>query len=76
VEKAARLAEYLLRDDPQWTSEKIYKAMHSGKETTVKLQKKIPVFIAYFTAWVDSRGHINFREDIYGHDEKMMNLLF
>ena len=50
--------------------------MTGGKETFIKLKKKVPVFIAYFTAWVDSEGQLNFRPDVYGHDEKMKSLLF
>jgi len=34
-------------------------------------QKPIPVLIVYFTAWVDKSGVLNFRKDIYGHDEQL-----
>ena len=50
--------------------------MNSGRQTYVKLKNKTPVFIAYFTAWVDQDGELNFREDLYQHDEKMKMLLF
>lgn len=67
-----RFAEYLLREDSvKWTKHRIDSVMHSGKPTTVLLKEKIPVFIAYFTAWVDAGGNINFRKDIYGHDAKL-----
>jgi murein L,D-transpeptidase YcbB/YkuD len=67
-----KMAEYVLRNEPEWTSEKIDQAMHSGKEKYVKLKAPIPVFISYYTAWVDDNGEVNFREDIYKHDKKMM----
>jgi murein L,D-transpeptidase YcbB/YkuD len=76
LEEPARFAQYLLRDDPAWTPEKIDEYMHGGKETFVKLKKKVPVFIAYFTAWVDREGRLHFADDIYGHDENMRKLLF
>ena len=71
-----KLAEYLLRDDSTWTSDKITKAMNAGKERYVTLKQTIPVFIGYFTAWVDRDGKLNFRDDIYGHDAKMARQLF
>ena len=74
--RSLRLAEYLLRNDSTWTHDKIVQAMNSGKETTVTLQKTVPVFIAYFTAWVDRKGRINFRKDIYGHDARMAKVMF
>ncbi len=71
-----KLAAYLLRNQPQWTNEKIDSAMNSDKEKWVTLQQSIPVVISYFTAWVDEEGLLNFREDIYQHDKEMRDRLF
>jgi len=71
-----KMAQYLLRNDPEWTPERISDAMNSGKEKFVKLKDPVPVFITYYTAWVDEYGKMNFREDIYGHDARMMEKVF
>jgi murein L,D-transpeptidase YcbB/YkuD len=71
-----KLAEYILATQPEWTSDKIEKAMGSKKEVWVRVKQKVPVFITYFTSWVDKDGQINFREDLYGHDQKMAAQLF
>ena len=71
-----KFAEYLLRSDKAWNSQSIDDAMHLDKEKWVTLNKTVPVFIEYFTAWVDSDGQLNYRKDIYGHDEKMGEKLF
>ena len=73
---AERFAQYLLKDDADWSPEKIRRAMFSGEEKWVSLDKKIPVYIFYFTAWVDQSGLLNFREDIYNHDKNMAEMLF
>jgi len=46
------------------------------KTTEVILDKKIPLFIDYYTAWVDDNGAINFRDDIYRRDKVLMEYLF
>lgn len=76
VGEPKKLAQYLLRADSSWTTEKIDSVMHLKKEKWVPLKKSIPVFIVYFTAWVDQNGQLNFRKDIYKHDEKMAIKLF
>lgn len=76
LSEPAKLAEYLLRNDSTWTPKAIQKAMHAGKEQTVKVQPPMPVTIGYFTAWVDSQGRLNFREDVYGHDARLAKELF
>lgn len=73
---AKKMATYLLRNDSAWTDKKIVEAMNSGKEKFVTLKETIPVFIGYFTAWVNSKGELNFREDVYGHDKKLAEHLF
>jgi L,D-transpeptidase YcbB len=65
-----------LQDKTQWTDEKIQQAMNAGKEKWVMLNEVVPVFISYFTAWVDQNGSLHFRDDIYGHDKRMKERLF
>ncbi|WP_207515742.1 L,D-transpeptidase family protein [Longitalea luteola] len=73
---AQKMAEYLLRNDPDWNSEKIAQAMNSTEQKAVKLKEKAEVFITYYTAWVDDAGRLNFRDDVYGHDQKIKAKLF
>jgi murein L,D-transpeptidase YcbB/YkuD len=70
------LAIWVLRKQPDWTEKKIEKAMNAGKEKFVTLASAIPVFLGYFTAWVDEKGNLNFRDDIYGHDKKLADRIF
>jgi L,D-transpeptidase YcbB len=71
-----KMAQYLLRDQPEWTPDKIEEAMNSGNEKYVKLKNPVPVIITYYTAWVDDNGQINFRDDIYSHDEDLGGKMF
>lgn len=70
------LANYVLRKQPEWTPDKINAAMNAGSEKQVKVKDPIPVIITYYTAWVDDRGRVNFRDDIYGHDKRVMAKMF
>lgn len=69
-----KLAEYLLRNVPGWTTEKIKKAMRLGKEQWVKLPIPVSVSISYYTAWVDEENLLQLRRDIYGLDKKSNNV--
>ena len=71
-----KMAEYLLRDNPEWTPEKIMMAMNQDHEQYVKLKKPVPVIITYYTAWVDENGLLNFRDDIYSHDADLTGKMF
>jgi murein L,D-transpeptidase YcbB/YkuD len=72
VEEPVKLAEYVLRDQPEWTPEKILAAMHAGRERHVALKTPIPVFILYMTAAADPHGTVRFFDDLYGHDAEQL----
>ena len=76
LEEPEKMANYLLRNQPEWTPERIAEAMDSGTEKYVKLKDPVPVFITYYTAWVDDAGQLNFREDIYDHDKTLVSRMF
>jgi L,D-transpeptidase YcbB len=75
VGKPRDLAIMILKDDLNWTPAKIDAAMNRGIETTYTLKNKIPVYIGYFTSWVNEQGELSFYEDIYQMDEKLEKLL-
>lgn len=76
IEDPLKMATYLLRDQPEWTPEKIQQTVAAGEETWVILKQEIPVYLVYFTAWVDEDGTIHFRDDIYGHDQALEKAYF
>jgi L,D-transpeptidase YcbB len=76
IQKPFELAKYLLRNDKQWTDEKIRLEMNRSNEKLVKLASPVSVYIVYFTCWVDADGILQFREDVYGHDKRMAHHLF
>ena len=54
---------------------RIEAAVKSKKRRVVKLEKQIPVHIAYLTAWVNKDGSLHFRRDVYGRDKIMAKAL-
>lgn len=76
VKEAKNLALAILKDDPDWPVDKIDKAMSGEKETICMLKNKIPVYIGYFTAWVQDNGEINFFPDVYDRDQSLDKLLY
>ena len=71
VERPLDLAVYALSKQPAWTRDRIDEAMHDGEWQQVDLEHPIPVYLVYWTAFVDEDGTVHFREDIYDHDEAL-----
>lgn len=77
VADAQKLAQYLLREQKDWTPEKISAAMNGKEEQTVKVNNPAPVQISYLSSWVDvASGKMHFRNDINGRDKQTLARLF
>ena len=71
LEDPPRLAEWVLRHQPEWTRARIDAAMSGGTPVQVNLKVKLAVLILYDTVSVDSKGVLHFAEDYDGHDAKL-----
>jgi murein L,D-transpeptidase YcbB/YkuD len=70
VEDPVALAEYVLRDQPDWTRARIVSAMETRDESVATLPDPIPVHLGYWTTWVEGDGTLTFTDDPYGLDER------
>jgi L,D-transpeptidase YcbB len=71
VEEPLALARYLLKDQ-RWNRRRLALAVESGQNRTVLLESPVPVHLAYFTAWTDAQGRVQFRDDVYDHDRRLL----
>ncbi len=51
-------------------------ASQGKKQRTVSLAEQIPVHLFYWTAWVEEDGTVNFRNDIYERDKRLVKALY
>ena len=56
-----------------WTPEEVAAKVETRVSETVRLKDRLPVHIAYFTAWPDEQGNIVYFNDIYGRDKPIEN---
>jgi len=75
IEHPVQLAQFVLRNKPEWTRERIEEAMGGGKSRTLRLDEPIPVLIAYSTVVVKDGGKVFFFPDIYQQDARLEQAL-
>jgi murein L,D-transpeptidase YcbB/YkuD len=68
LEKPDELAQWVLG----WPADKVEHAMRDGPDNSaVKIPHKIPVFITYFTTFINN-GQLYFGNDLYNRDDKLV----
>jgi murein L,D-transpeptidase YcbB/YkuD len=70
VDDPFRFAETVLGRANGWSEEKV-KRLIGGKERYVYLPKPLPVYLEYFTAFVDEAGALQLRDDVYGYSRRV-----
>ncbi|MCO1333389.1 L,D-transpeptidase family protein [Microbulbifer sp. OS29] len=70
LEKPMQFARMMLSQQNSWNDARINRTLASGRTHGVALKKTLPVYIAYWTAWVDENGQLQFRPDIYNRDQR------
>jgi len=68
VEKPEDLAEWVLREQSDWSRDRVIAAMHGTESISVKVKRQIQVVTMYSTATVMKNGEVHFFQDIYGED--------
>jgi murein L,D-transpeptidase YcbB/YkuD len=77
VQDPVHYAEVLLslvRPNDGYTEERI-KKMYGPNEVNIEFPTFVPVNLSYQTAFVDSEGKLEFRDDIYGRDKALIAIL-
>ncbi|MFA7618028.1 MAG: L,D-transpeptidase family protein [Thiohalomonadaceae bacterium] len=72
VEDPEDLAAFLLGE--QWQAQGLAR-IAEGQPHPMELATPVPIYLLYFTAWVNELNELHFREDIYGRDSQLHALL-
>ena len=75
AEQPLELAELLLADPARWNRAALDAAVAAGDTRTVRLPKKVPVLIIYWTADRDEDGGVVFKPDPYSRDARELAAL-
>lgn len=70
VDRPLELAVLLLGNPSKWNADTVRQTIEAGRMQPVTLPNKVPVLLAYWTAWQDPQGRVNFRRDVYGQDSQ------
>jgi murein L,D-transpeptidase YcbB/YkuD len=74
VAKALELAGFMLEGDPE-AQAALETALAEDASTVIPLKRPCMVHVVYLTAWVDEKGRLNHRPDIYGKDAPLKKIL-
>ena len=75
VQKAFELAEIVLGEPGRWNQQSMAEVVAGKRTQTVRLERKVPVLLLYWTAQPLPDGRTAFRKDIYDRDPPLLAAL-
>jgi murein L,D-transpeptidase YcbB/YkuD len=75
LQRPLELANLLFQGDPDWQPDRIDAVLDKGDTVRAPLDKPMPIFLMYWTAFLDVKGRVNFRDDVYGWDQSLLSLI-
>jgi murein L,D-transpeptidase YcbB/YkuD len=75
MKEPLKVAEFIMSGEKGWDIGKIASVIAAGKTSDRLITKKIPVYILYYTVWIDDQGRVVFGRDIYNHDKALADAL-
>jgi murein L,D-transpeptidase YcbB/YkuD len=69
IERPGDLAAFLLRDQG-WGRAEIERAIAEGQTREIALQRPVPLWVLYLTAFMEAGGAVQFRDDVYRFDAR------
>jgi L,D-transpeptidase YcbB len=71
IERPRDFARMLLRLQSDRDPDSLDAILATGEEKWIKLDRPLPVYLLYFTAWAQEDGTVRFHHDVYGRSGAM-----
>jgi L,D-transpeptidase YcbB len=71
LERPEDFARLLLDIQTDAGSRQLDPLLTHWNESWIRLDRPLPVYLLYFTAWVEEDGTVRFHHDVYGRDEQL-----
>ncbi len=69
LQNPQKLLEFISLGYIEKSFDTLKKELDTGKNLFLNFKEKIPVYVRYYTVYVDESGGLNFSKDIYGYDK-------
>jgi len=70
-----RVADFIMSGEKGWNMTKINSVIAQGKTSDRLIANAIPVYLLYYTVWIDDQARVVFGRDLYNRDKVLADAL-
>ena len=75
MKEPEKMAEFIMKSRKGWGSEDMQKSLARGKMRDVFINDPIPVYLLYYTVWINEKDELVYGSDLYDHDKSLIKML-
>ena len=75
MESPRDMAAFIMRSEKGWDENRVATALQDYKTRDYLISNPVPVYLMYYTVWVDEGGRLVYGHDLYGQDQKLISAL-
>lgn len=70
-----KMASFIMKERQGWTDAQMEGYFADGKMRDIGIPKTIPVYMLYYTVWINEDGRVVYGNDLYDYDNKLIKML-
>ena len=70
-----KMANFILRQRSGWDDSSLDEYLADSKMKDLYIQEPIPVYLLYYTVWLNDRNEVVYGNDLYGFDKDLIKML-
>ncbi|MCB1651440.1 MAG: L,D-transpeptidase family protein, partial [Alphaproteobacteria bacterium] len=75
LKEPKKMADFIMRSGKSWNDAQMESLLGAGKMRDVFIKNPIPVYLLYYTVWINEKGELVYGNDLYGYDKKLIKML-
>jgi murein L,D-transpeptidase YcbB/YkuD len=70
-----RMANFILQGRKGWDARDLPEVLVDGETRDLFIPEPIPVYMLYYTVWINDQGDLVYGQDLYQFDENLIKML-
>ncbi|MGH1398438.1 MAG: L,D-transpeptidase family protein [Alphaproteobacteria bacterium] len=75
LKRPFEIANFILQEKKDWSQERLDEILDAGKMRDLYIRETMPVYLVYYTSWVNEDGRVVYGNDVYGYDKILIKML-
>ena len=75
LKRPLEIADFIMRGRKGWSDARMQTILDSHKTKDLFIRDVIPVYIVYYTTWINEQDQVVYGRDLYEYDDKLIKML-